>query len=1395
MKAFLPFFLLLLLLAIANAETLREVGVASVDITPDYPVRLSGYGNRREVNEGVAQHIHAKALAIGSDAEGPAVLVTVDNVGVGVHIRDEVVRRLAAKTKVTNERFAISSSHTHCAPMLVGVLPNIFSMDVPPEDWPAIERYTRELTDRIEQAALAALADRKPAQLAWSVGKVGFGANRRRGYESKVVDHELPVLRVTAPDGKVRAVFASYACHSTTLSFNFIHGDWGGCAQEALEREFPGAIALTALGCGADQNPDPRGTVELAVQHGEALAAEAKRLVTGSEMKVVAAPLTCRAQQIDLAFEKLPTREEWAQLAQSKSANLAFHARKNLARLERGEKLPTTLPYFVQTWSFGDDLTMVFLPGEVVVDYGLRLKRDFDGGRLWVNAYSNDVPCYIPSQRVLEEGGYEGALAMVYYDRPTKFAPDVEERIVAAVRELLPASYREKHTLSPAAALPKDAQEGLASMHVPKGMDIELVAGEPLVMDPVAIDWGADGRLWVVEQPDYPTGMDGHWKPGGRVKFLTDTNGDGRYDKATLFLEGIPFPTGITAWRKGVLVCAAPDILYAEDTDGDGKADVVKKLYSGFYTDNYNARVNSLTLGLDGWLHGANGLLGGTIRSTLTGQELNISGRDIRIQPETGAIELVSGVTQQGRCRDDWDNWFGCSNSRLIFHFPLPERYVRRNPHVPAPPPSVTLPSDPDPNRLFPVSKPAAERFNHPESYGTTTSACGLGLYRDVLLGPKYYGDSFTCEPAHNLVRRLKLVPRGATYDAVRPIDPALPVEKQNVEFLASDDPWSRPVQIRTGPDGALYVVDMVRAVIEHTRWIPAERLAQLDVRAGEKQGRIYRIFPHGAKLRPVRDLRPLATPELVAALDTLNGTVRDLVHQLLLERNDPAAVAPLRAMAGKKHSLEVRFQALSILENLHVLTPDLVLACLGDWDPQIRRSGIRLAEPFISTNPAITGAFQALVSDGNFGVRYQLALSLGEWDHVRAAQALAALLRRDAADPWMCAAVISSSAKRPLEVLDALLANQPPAGLDDPVGRLITTVTAVADRPEEFNQLAGLIAGQPGEKPERWQLVGLARLDQALERRKIELTKIRQFPAFAPIFAEAKKVAFTSNAPEEARVAAILLFARDREMKDGADELPQLSVFLKPGTTEPLQRAAIERIARFGNPGAARLLLEGWPQHGPALRARILGVVLSRKEWTNDFLAAIRAGAIQPGDVPPSTRQALQQHKDEAIRAEAAKLLTTTGSDRKAVLEKFAGVASLRGDALKGAEVFTNVCSACHSYIGKGNAVGPDLKAFYNKSAQDFLVAILDPNAAIEPRYSAYLVELRDGRSLLGVIASETATGFTLAQPGGAKEELLRAEIKSIRGLGQSLMPEGLEQSLTPQQIADVIAYLKSGG
>jgi dienelactone hydrolase len=430
----------------------RPVGAASADITPDYPIRLSGYGNRTNVNSGVIQRLFAKALAIGSDADGPAILVTVDNCGVPGTMREEIIRRLSSKANVQGERFALASSHTHCAPMLDGVLPNLFSADIPAEHLPAIERYTRELTDRIEEVALAALANRKPACLSWGIGSVGFAANRR-GYRLKPVDHALPLLRVVGEDGKVNALFTSYACHCTTLAIDSIHGDWAGCAQAALEREFPGAVALVALGAGGDQNPTPRRTMELVVQYGESLAAEAKRLARET-LTPITGPLDCRVKRIDLAYDTLPTRQEWQARAASQTRAISYHAKKNLARLDRGERLPTHLSYLVQTWLFGNDLAMVFLAGEVVVDYSLRLKRDFDPRRLWLNAYANDVPCYIPSRRILAEGGYEGGGAMVYYDRPTRFADDVEDRILSAVHELIPESFRVDRPTKPMAFAP-----------------------------------------------------------------------------------------------------------------------------------------------------------------------------------------------------------------------------------------------------------------------------------------------------------------------------------------------------------------------------------------------------------------------------------------------------------------------------------------------------------------------------------------------------------------------------------------------------------------------------------------------------------------------------------------------------------------------------------------------------------------------------------------------------------------------------------------------------------------------------------------------------------------------------------------------------------------------------
>jgi putative membrane-bound dehydrogenase-like protein len=1400
-------WLALLASASSAAEApLVQLGVAKVDITPASPIRLTGYASRRTESEEVEQRLWAKALAIGSDADKPALLLTVDNCGMTEAITEELARRLAKKARIERERLVICVSHTHAGPCLTGWAPNIFAQDVPPEQQAAIDLYTRALIDRLEQVALAALANRQPGRLEWSQGTVGFAKNRRA--QNGPVDQALPVLRVVDPEGKVRAVAANYACHCTTLGgeFNRVCGDWAGYAQEALERDQPGAIGLITIGCGADANPAPRGQLDHAKEHGEEIAAEVKRL-SAQTFTPIRTKLSAHLKRIELPFAPQFTREQWEARA-TRAGIVGYHAKKNLARLDRGEKLPEKLPYYVQSWTFGDDLALVFLAGEAVVDYSLRLKQEFDAARLWVSGYANYVPGYIPSRRILQEGGYEAEDSLWYYDRPARLAPETEDLIISAVHELMPKSYLfdlQKAEFPP----PKSPADSLAMIRTRADLTVELVAAEPLVIDPVAVDFGADGKLWVVEMRDYPSGLDGKGKPGGRVKVLESTKPDGKFDRATVFLDALPFPTGLMAWRKGVLICAAPDILYAEDTNGDGKADVVKKLYSGFATHNFQARVNGLTWGLDQWVYGAAGLFGGTIRSALTGKEVELSGRDFRIHPDTGEFEPASGLSQQGRVRDDFGNWFGCDNSTLLWHFPMPDDYVRRNPSVAAPDPRVFPPKDADPNQLFPISR-TLERFNDPAAANRTTSACGVEIYRDDLLGAEFYGNAFVCEPVHSLVHRLKLSPQGVTFAARRA------AEEQRSEFLASSDNWFRPVQARTGPDGALWIVDMYRFVIEHPRWIPPERLAKLDVRAGDDKGRIYRVYPRGKSLRPVRDLTKLSPLQLVSRLETPNGPTRDLAHRLLIEQQPdspaggskrkadwPAVRRELQRLASQARLAAVRVQALCVLDGWSKLLPENLVQALADDQPEVRRQAVRLSESYLSesSDPGdasfkeIESALLKLVNDPEVGVRNQLALSLGNWHDPRAGQALGQLAQTD--DPWVRAAVLSSATRQPAEILKTVLAwpgdRYTPAEL---IGQLMATAAGGQD-PAELEDIICAVAPTDGRQAGAADWIVLASLLDTLERRQ---TRLDSYLASArpdvrsaasrlnDTLAAARKLAASGTADAAQKEAAVPLLGRG---PDAESDLPQLAGFLKSETNPRLQHAALEVLRRQRSPRVPALLLAEWPRQSPALRAQVVGVLLGRDEWIIDLLGAVKQGVLAVGEIPLAQQQRLLKH-DQAKIKQLAGTLFHHSDNRVEVLARYQSIAGMKGDAAKGAAVFAVNCASCHAFGGQGHAVGPDLGGFRDKSVQDFLVAILDPNAAIEPRFVSYSVETKDGRSLTGIIRAETATSLTLAQGGGVEEKILRGDIEEIKAGNLSLMPEGLEQNMAPSDLADLIAYLR---
>jgi len=1382
--ALLPVLALFAVPAPAAEPGTYRAGVAKVDITPDHPVRLNGFGFRRDESEGVNQPIYARALAVDAGDGSPAVLLTVDVLGIPADIYDELAKRLA-KAGVKKERFAAAATHTHTAPMLTGANPTIFGTPIPKEHLASIDKYTPKFVDGLEAAALAALKDLKPATLSWGVGKVTFAMNRRKRKVAPT-DHDLPVLVVKDEAGKVRAVYASYACHAVTLSHNKIGGDWPGYAARAIEDTFPDATALVAIGCGADQNPNSGVTgdkVDVAVAQGREVAAEVKRLAENF-LAPITGPITAKAQTIELPLADHPTRAEWEKRAQDMGP-VGHFARVTLAQIDRGEKLPTKVAYPVQTWAFGDSLAMVHLPGEVVVDYALRLKTELDGRRLWLTAYANNAPCYIPSERILKEGGYEGGGAMMYYMQPAPFAPGLEDKIVGAVKEQIGKQFPAKFDPAKTGGTrPLSPQQSVSLIRTKRGLRVDLVAAEPLVADPVAIAFGPDGKLWVAEMIDYPTGMHGKFEPGGRVVALDDSNGDGFFDRSAVMVDDLPMPTGVLPWRKGVLICAAPDILYAEDTSGDGKADVVKKLYSGFGTSNFQARVNSLQYGLDGWVYGSCGLFGGDITCHVTGKVVKLGDRDFRIKPDTGEIEAATGRTQQGRARDDRGNWFGCDNTNPLWHYPLDDRYLRRNPHVAAPSSTVFVP-DGDGRKVYPI-KSDAQRFELSGPPGSTTAACGVGVYRDDLLGDEYQGNAFTCETVNLVIHRRILKPNGATFTGLRATD------ESGSEFLATADNWCRPVQAVTGPDGGLWFADMYRYLIEHPMWIPPADLAKIDQRAGAGLGRIYRVRPEGKPLRPWVKLDRLDAGGLVAALDTPNGWQRDMATQLLLWRKETAAAGALEMLFQSSPRGVTRLHALITLDGLGQLKKETVTAALSDADAGVRQHAIRLAEPHL-TDAAVAGKVLKLAADADAQVRLQVAYSLGEWRDPRAAAALASLARRSARDSFTMSAVMSSLNADNLPALAALVTDRKSGG--DPPQQLVRDLLATAagmDGGKALPQLLAAVVKPDGGKFRPWQLAAAAGALDSLQRQGKGWAKLPDATraSLEPVVAFARSAVEKDDAAEADTLAAIPLLARDPAGR--AADVGRLAALIAPTRPARAQSAALAALARTGDPSVPKALLAAWPQAGPALRAGIVATLFSRAAWQPELLTALEAGKVPAGQIDAPTRFRLVHHSDAAVRARAEKVFAgSTDTDRRKVLADYESALALTGDRARGKLVFAKACAPCHALEGVGSAVGPDLSALANKSPRYLLGEVLDPNRNLDNRYVEYHAELKDGRTVTGVLAAETATGLTLRGQLGKDETVLRTDLERLVGTSKSLMPEGLEKDLPKPAMADLLAYL----
>ena len=943
-----------------------------------------------------------------------------------------------------------------------------------------------------------------------------------------------------------------------------------------------------------------------------------------------------------------------------------------------------------------------------------------------------------------------------------------------------------------------DERGWLASFEHDAAIKLELFAAEPQVLDPVAICFGPDGVCYAAEMRDYPLGMlDG--KPGGRVRRLRDLNGDGRADEAIIFADGLNYPTSLTPWRGGVMVMAPPEIIYLEDTNGDGVAEVRRVVASGFPRGVTDSNVNGLRFGTDGRIHGVNGGNGGRIGSPLAPGRPSVDlGRlDFVINPDSGEIATTSETGGGfGLVFDDWGRSFTSHNREYLMQRVIPQEYLEGIPVSRWLGPFTTfIARDGHGTRLFPRGD-VQTRVNHPEQAGHFSAGsvpCYLG---DSPFGKGGEKSILTCDQTSGLIHRDILSDQAAVAVAV-------PTNADGKEFLASKDNAFRPTALEHGPDGAIYLADMQRDVIEHPDYIPAAVKKKLDLRAGQDRGRIWRLVP--ASGLPSREpaMAGATIETLVAALGSKIPWRRETAQRLLLERADPAAVGPLSVLAGHESAPLARVRALWLLAAAGRLEMAMVQSGLNSAVGGVRLNALKLAGNLLKDQAPAAALLKAL-EDPVPMVRLQAALTLGK---LAVAERPGPLLKvlQSTEDPWLRrAALIGLGPKAPAALKQALEGpeRRPPDAALEMLARLAMAYgvdPAVLETGKMSNAvIAGLAAsaGPPAPGPAAvWsEKIGAwaSALPESAQPALLDLAGALKLPVPAALegqFAKAEKLALDPALEDSLRVRAIALLAR------GRSAAPLLAL-LEGSSSAVIQQAVVGALQRFREIPLGAELLTRWPTINPAVRPVFIALFVDYRPWHDALLTALEKGTILFGELnldleqrrefikegPPAERQRALKHFDDH-----------EWSNRKASVAALLSQLPAKGDPKTGLKIFTERCQLCHSRGKTGHPVGPDLLGMNHRSTEDLLSHIVDPSMAIHPNYVGCTVVTESGERHTGLLRDESVNSVSILMPLGVTVTVPRRDLKNVTTLNRSLMPEGLENALTPLELKGLIEFLQS--
>jgi len=967
--------------------------------------------------------------------------------------------------------------------------------------------------------------------------------------------------------------------------------------------------------------------------------------------------------------------------------------------------------------------------------------------------------------------------------------------------------------IDPAKELPHypaiEPQDAIASWKVKKGFHLELTANEPQISDPIAICFDENGRMFVCQMNDYSEMRDvtPHL---GRITMLEDKDGDGHFETSTVFADDLPWPTGLIWANGGLFVGATPDIWRFEDKDGDGKAEVREKVYTGIGTGlkllNVQGLMNSFQWGPDNRVHilaggGNRGIVTCTKRPELPGQELG--GKDLWFDPLTYEFGTELGGAQYGMSFDDYGRKFGCSNSDHLQYWAYDDRFTRHTGPVTTPPARQSIAVDGGAAEVFRISPDEPWRIIRTRwriagvvkgvvegggrVSGYFTGATGTTIYRGDAYGPEFTNNSFSGDAGGQLVHRKIIRPTkdGLSLEGERPED------ERGFEFAASKDTWVRVVNFANAPDGCLHICDMYREVIEHPWSIPDEIKQHLDLNNGNNRGRIYRIAPDGWK--PGTDdvrrgkIAQASTKDLVELLTHPNGWQRDTAQRLLYERQDKAAIAlcdTLLRSADPAHA-KAKLHALQTLQSLGGLTDQLLILAAKDSDSQVVQRALRLASTLQPLPQGLADTLKNIASTSS-DARVLLETAFIAADLPGADEILLNTIRKTHAHPLVLAAALNGSQDASGLFLPLLADSK----ADPELRPAITALTAVIGTKNQADQVSQTIQQLVGADHLSKHLPGiLTTLRTALTKSRTTIEKADTSGALKALLDQAAKTIADTTKTEEQRIAVIELL----NLSNAPEASAALNAAIGSGQPEALQTAVIHTLAEGSSKELAAQLIAAWSSYGPKAREAALAALIGRSDRLPALFSAIESGTIKPTDLPASQVQALVNHKDSATATQAkAVLATVIPPSREETLKKFQPALTLKGNPITGQNHYISRCMACHRAGTMGLQVGPDLITVKTKGRDALLAAIIDPHKEVAPQFIAYTLSTKDGATLTGIVAQDEANSVTLKMMGGIQQTVQRANIQGTQSSGQSLMPEGIETGMSEQDMADLLSYIE---